>query len=172
MSISPDTSVDLVPRPVTPGPEMADLRRFFPDVTWSGTIHPGGMGPGTPEMTAAGQGRHAVIQDGRWIVGDYEQDQFLLDGSFVLTWQLHLVTGWAPETGDYRATIADNYGHAAVYCGSIEGDRLTLTTIGDEPVRLRLVWDLTAPDVIVWRNEMSADGAPWFLIEEYRMVPG
>jgi hypothetical protein len=31
-------------------------------------------------MTAEGRGRHEVIQDGRWIVGTYVQDQYLADG--------------------------------------------------------------------------------------------
>jgi hypothetical protein len=29
-------------------------------------------------------------------VGTYEQDQFLLDGTPMLTWQLHWVVGWGP----------------------------------------------------------------------------
>jgi hypothetical protein len=68
------------------------------------------MGPGTPAMTATGWGKHHHIQDGRWIVGTYEQDQYLADGTFVLKWQLHWVAGWDPAHGEYRATIADNYG--------------------------------------------------------------
>lgn len=48
----------------------------------------------------------------RWIVVDSERDQFLPDGTFVLTWQLHWVSGWAPEHGEYRAVMTDNYGHA------------------------------------------------------------
>jgi hypothetical protein len=28
-------------------------------------------------MTAVGWGKHQTIQDGRWIVGTYQQDQFL-----------------------------------------------------------------------------------------------
>ena len=37
-----------------------------------------------------------MIQDGRWVVGTYRQDQFLLDGTHVVTWQLHWVAGWIP----------------------------------------------------------------------------
>ena len=59
---------------------MAALARFHRDMSWSGTIEAGGMGPGTPAMTARGSGTHTVIQDGLWIVGDYRQDQFLTDG--------------------------------------------------------------------------------------------
>jgi hypothetical protein len=160
-----------VPRPIEPGPEMAALQRFHTDVTWTGTIAEDGMGPGTPAMTATGRGRHELIQDGRWIVGTYEQDQFLPDSTFVLKWQLHWVAGWDPTSREYRATIADNYGHADVMRGWIDGDRLTFETIGAPPVRLRLVWDLSDPENLLWRNEMSVGGAPWTLVEEYRCVP-
>jgi hypothetical protein len=39
------------PLPITPGPEMAALRRFHRDTTWTGTTQAGGMGPGTPLPT-------------------------------------------------------------------------------------------------------------------------
>ena len=160
-----------VPMPITPGAEMVALARFHRDTTWTGTIEAGGMRPGTPEMTATGSGTHQLIQDGRWIVGDYRQDQFLLDGTFVLTWQLHWVAGWDPGSREYRATIADTYGHADVMRGWIDGDRLVFETIGEPPVRLRLVWDAIDPACMTWRNEMSAGGAPWSLVEEYRLTP-
>jgi len=163
--------IDAVPKPCTIGPEMEALARFHRDVTWTGMIEEGGMGPGTPAMSAAGHGTHERIQDGRWIVGTYEQDQHLLDGTFVLRWQLHWVAGWDPANGEYRATVADNYGHADVLRGWIEGDRLTFESVGDPPVRLRLVWDLLDAGHMTWRNEMSVGGAPWSLVEEYDCVP-
>jgi hypothetical protein len=61
-------------RPVSAGPEMDALGRFYQDVTWKGVIHEGGMGPGTPAMTGIGHSTRHVIQDGRWIVVDSEQD--------------------------------------------------------------------------------------------------
>ena len=165
------TDAGAVPKPTTSGAEMTALGRFMRDVTWSGTIVEGGMGPETPAMTAVGRGQHASIQDGRWIVGTYEQDQRLLDGTFVLTWQLHWVAGWDPTAGEYRATLADNYGHADVMRGQIDGDRLTFTTFGDRPVHLRLTWDLTDPAAMTWRNEASMGDGAWSLIEEYRLTP-
>jgi hypothetical protein len=115
-----------VPQPAGVGPEMAALARFYRDVTWTGTIHEGGMGAGTPAMTGAGRGKAQAIQDGRWIVLDCEQDQFLPDGTFMLRWQLHWVSGWY---GEYRAVMTDNYGHAEVYRGRIEGDRLVFESL-------------------------------------------
>lgn len=160
-----------VPKPIGTGPEMTALGRFFRDVTWKGTIHQGGMGPGTPAMTGVGHSKVHAIQDGRWIVADSEQDQFLDDGTFVLTWQLHWVSGWAPEHGEYRAVMTDNYGHADVYRGHTEGDRLIFESLEGTGIRLRFTWDVSDPDVINWRNEMSPGDGSWFLIEEYPMVP-
>jgi hypothetical protein len=67
--------------------------------------------------------------------------------------------------------MTDNYGHAAVYRGRIEGDCLIFESLEDEGIRLRFTWDASDPDVITWRNEMKTGDGPWFLIEEYRMVP-
>jgi hypothetical protein len=95
----------------------------------------------------------------------------LLDGAFVLRWQLHWVVGWDPSNGEYRATIADNYGHADVMRGQIDGDRLVFESIGDQTVRLRLTWDASDPADITWRNEMAVGGSPWSLVEAYHMTP-
>jgi hypothetical protein len=158
-----------VPKPITPGHEMEELARFHVDTTWKGTISEGGMGPGTPAMVATGRGTHEPIQGGRWIVGTYEQEQRLLDGTFVMTWELHWVAGWDPIHQEYRATVADCYGHAEVMRGTIRGDVLTFESIGEPPARLRLVWDFSDPERPTWKNEMSAGGAPWVLIEEYEL---
>ena len=112
-----------------------------------------------------------AIQDGRWIVLDCEQEQFLADGTFVLKWELHWVSGWVPEHGEYRAVMTDNYGHAAVSRGRSDGDCLVFESLEDAGVTLRLTWDASEPDVITWRNEMTTGDGTWFLIEEYRMVP-
>ena len=150
--MSASTDVANVPKPVAAGPEMTALARFYRDVTWTGTIHEGGMGPGTPAMTGAGRSKTRVIQDGRWIVMDCEQDQFLADGTFVLKWQLHWVSGWAPEQGEYRAVMTDNYGHADVYRGHLEGDRLIFESMEKTGIRLRFTWDASDPDVITGRH--------------------
>ena len=88
-----------VPKPIGVDPEMAALRRFLPEVvTWEGTLHEGGMGPGTPAMRGIGRGTAKVIQDGHWIAGDDEQDQPLADGTFVLTWQFTGCRAGLPST--------------------------------------------------------------------------
>ncbi len=166
-----DPGVAAVPPPAVPGPEIDHLARFFPDVTWTGQIEAGGMGPGTPAMTAVGRGVHHRIHGGLWIVGDYEQDQFLADGSYVLTWKLHWVTGWDTQAGEYRAVLTDNNGQADIMRGRIDGDVLTYENFGDGPVRLRLRWNRSAGPGLRFTNEMSVGGGPWTLVETYTMAP-
>ena len=36
--MSAGADLDSIPKPITPGPEMAALARFHTDVTWTGTI--------------------------------------------------------------------------------------------------------------------------------------
>ncbi|HEU4917766.1 MAG TPA: DUF1579 family protein [Acidimicrobiia bacterium] len=162
---------DTIPRPIIPGAEMEELRRFHRDGTWNGRIHPGGMGPGTPAQLARGVARHHWIQDGRWVVGDYEQDQMLEDGTFVLNWQLHWVCGWNPRAGEYMATIADNYGSVALLRGRIVGDQMVFESTGEQPPFLKFTWELSSRGSILWRNEMSLDGSAWMLVEDYEIEP-
>jgi hypothetical protein len=160
-----------LPQPRKAGAEMVALVRFYFDTAWTGTIEPGGMGPGSPAMTATGHGVHRRIQDGLWIVGDYQQDQFLPDGTFMLRWKLHWVTGWDAEACEYRATMNDNYGHAEVMRGYIDGDRLVYESMGEPLVRLRVTWDLSDRGAPTWTNEASTAHGDWHLVERYRMDP-
>ena len=163
--------IGTIPRPVVAGKETEGLRRFHRDVTWEGRIEEGGMGPGTPAQVARGKAIHHWIQDGRWVVGDFEQDQFLDDGTFVLKWELHWVCGWDPASREYRATIADCYGHSEIMRGRVEGDFMVFESMRDVPPVLKMTWDASSPDLLSWRNEMSLDGKHWQLIEQYQMLP-
>jgi len=166
-----ESGIATIPRPVSAGEETQALRRFHRDVTWTGGIEEGGMGPETPAQTAKGRATHHWIQDGRWVVGEFEQDQFLEDGTFVLKWELHWVCGWDPANSEYRATVADCYGHTEIMRGWIDGDLMTFESMRDGMPKLKMTWDASAPEFILWRNEMTFDGVDWQLIEEYRMLP-
>lgn len=166
-----DNALAVIPRPISVGPEHDALRRFHRDGTWEGSIQPGGMGPGTPAQMAYGSARHEWIQGGRWVVGEYAQDQFLEDGSFLLRWELHWVCGWNPLANEYQATTADNYGRVAVLSGRIEGDVMVFESMGDTVPRIRLTWDVSEEGVVLWKNEMTVDGRVWALIEDYRIFP-
>jgi hypothetical protein len=129
------------------------------------------MGPGSPEMSGTGRAVYRLVQDGLWYDCQFEQEQRLVDGTYVLTWRLHWVTGWDGRAGEYRGASADNQGpNLGLYRGRIEGDRLVYDSLLEERPRIRFTWVLTDPDRCTWRNEYNIDGATWTLIEEYRMV--
>ena len=160
-----------LPHSAVAGPEMAALAPFYRNWTWTGTIQANGMGPGSPEMSGIGRAMCRLAQDGLWYVCDFEQDQRLADGTFVLKWQLHWVTGWDGAAREYRASSADNNGpNFAIYRGQIDGDRLVYESFQATLPRIRLTWILTDSDLATWRNEYTLDGETWNLIEEYQMV--
>lgn len=161
------------PRSAEAGPEMTALAPFYRDWTWTGTIEAGGMGPGSPEMSGVGHATCGLAQDGLWYVCDFEQEQRLRDGTHVLTWRLHWVTGWDGRAGEYRASSADNQGpNLGLYRGRLEGDRLVYESLQEGLPRIRLTWILADPDHCAWRNEYTLDGSSWTLVEEYAMVAG
>lgn len=151
------------------------MRRFHQDSTWTGVIKAGGMGPGSPEMLAKGKGTFRWIMDGLWVVGDFEQDQFVGD-ELAMTWKAHYLAGWDHSVGEYRAYVVDSNGRGSVFKGEIAGDTFTISAleevnVGGQSFRLRMVWDMHDPERILWFNEGSVDDGPWFLIEEYVAKP-
>ena len=154
------------PVPLRAGPEMAALKPFHSNCVWTGTVQAGGMGPGSPRMTANGKATFTPIMDGAWLVGDFEQAQFV-DDKMVITWKAHYVVGWHPQEQVYKVTYVDNNGSATVMQGRLEDKRFIVETIGTPAIQLRLTWTLLKPGQVQWRNECSVNGSPWFLVEEY-----
>ena len=114
-----------LPHSAVTGPEMNAPRSVLPGLEMDRVIEAGGMGPGSPEMRGTGRAVCRLIQDGLWFDCDFEQDQVVADGTFVLTWRLHWVTGWDRAAVEYRASSADNNGpNLAIYRGRIDRDRL------------------------------------------------
>jgi hypothetical protein len=163
------TTVPL-PTSKSAGPEMEALAPFYRDWRWTGTIQAGGMGAGSPEMSGVGRAVCRRIQDGLWFDCDLEQEQRLTDGTYVLTWRLHWITGWDATAGEYRASSADNNGPTLdIYRGRLDGNTLVYESLKDGLPRIRLSWILTDPSHCIWRNEYTLDGRTWGLIEEYHM---
>lgn len=159
------------PMPMRPGPEIAALKRFHRNVTWTGRVQAAGN---VPEMTAQGRGTFRWDVNGLWVIGDFAQDQYH-EGRKVTEWSAHYVAGWDTSRRCYVAFAADSNGRSVPFTGQIEGDRFIITSdgasIGGAPVRLRMIWDARDPAVMTWRNEMSIAGGAWVLIEEYDMKP-
>jgi hypothetical protein len=121
-------------------------------------------------MDAVGRAVYRPIMDGGWLVGDFEQDQFV-EGVRVITWKAHFVIGWDPRASEYRATYADNNGSSALLRGRIEGPRFMIEIVGDSAVRNRMQWELLDAERVKWRNHCSIGGGPWVLVEEYICTP-
>ena len=158
------------PRRVEPGPETRALSKFLWDGTWTGTVVAGGMGPGSPEMEGKGRAVCTWILDNLWLSCHFEQDQFV-NGKKILTWKAEWIIGWDVTAREYRAVGVDNNGVAFIFHGTVNGDRLVMESLGDLPVMLRFTWEKKNPETMNWKNEMSAGGNPWSLIEEYDMRP-
>jgi hypothetical protein len=159
-----------LPHAALPGPKMRALEPFYRNWRWTGTIEAGGMGPGSPLMHGTGHATCRLIQDGLWYACDFQQDQHLADGTFVLAWRLHWVTGWDAAACEYRAASADNNGPTlAIYRGVLNGNALVYEPLGDALPRIRLTWLLDDDTHARWRNEITLDGSTWSLIEEYAM---
>jgi hypothetical protein len=160
-----------LPRSARAGSEMKALAPFYRNWHWSGAIEAGGMGPGSPAMTGIGSAHCRLIEDGLWYDCDFEQEQRLLDGTFVLRWQLKWVAGWDSRAREYRACSADNQGpNLGLYRGSLVGDRLVYESVDEGLPRIRLTWILDDATHCRWRNELTIDGTTWGLIEEYAMI--
>lgn len=110
------------------------------------------------------------IQGGLWYDCDFEQEQRLTDGTFVLRWQLHWVTGWDARAGEYRASSTDNNGpNLSIFRGRLDGNQLIYELLTGDLPRIRLTWILDDATHARWRNEYTLDGSSWILVEDYRM---
>lgn len=158
------------PPTLRPGPEMEALQKFHFDCKWTGTVRAGGMGPNSPEMAVVGQGLFHPIMNGRWLVGDFEQDQ-MVNGEVVITWQAHYIAGWNPQEQVYKIALVDSNGVVGTMVGRIEGNRFIAETNSEAPVKLQMVWELLVGGNIVWTNRCAAGNDAWFLIEEYVCTP-
>jgi hypothetical protein len=166
----PGTAAEWTPPDIRPGPEMEALSRFLWNGTWTGTVEPGGMGPGSPAMDARGRATCEPALHGLWLDCHFEQDQFV-DGRPVLNWQARWIMGWDRDANEYRAVGADTNGRAFIFHGEIDGSRLVMESLGESPVRLRFTWEVVDERTVGWKNELSFGGGPWQLIETYALTP-
>jgi hypothetical protein len=107
--------------------------------------------------------------DGLWISCCFIQDQYV-KGKKILTWNALFIAGWDVRAWEYRGVGVDTNGSAFLFHGVIRGDQLIMEST-DSPVRLRFTWDASDPLAMTWKNEMSVEGGPWRLIEEYTLYP-
>ncbi len=83
--------------------------RFLSNGSWTGTVEPGGIGPGSPAMDAQGRATSEWILDGLWLDCRSEQDPYA-EGRKVLTWQARRIIGWDRAANECRPVWADTSG--------------------------------------------------------------
>lgn len=113
-------------------------------------------------MTPKGRGTFRWSPDGLWVIGEFAQDQ-CYQGRKVTSWSAHYAVGYDYSRQANVAFACGSNGRAVPFTGRVEGDTFTIpsdgATIGGAPVALRIIWELSNPQLLRWRNERRAMGA-------------
>lgn len=147
---------------------------FGIEATWAGTMRPGALGPGSPELPTTGTLSGRGIADGFWYLCDIKSTAGA--GEQALTWKGHFVAGWDASTEAFRAVLVDNLGMLVTLTGELGQDSFVATSVEALPLmgqmtRARFTWDFTDPHAIAFTNEHQIDGGPWQLWEEELITP-
>ena len=123
---------------------------------WEGeeTMHPSQWDP--EGGIAVGRRTSRLALNGFALISDYEQER---DG--VITYTGHGVWSFDPSEDLYALHWFDCMGSPPeVFLGRFEGDVLTVAH-GGPGMHARLTYDLTDPQHLLTKMEMSQDGATW-----------
>jgi len=158
-----------------PGPETAAIAHLATNVTWTGKVPAGGMGPGTPEMATKGAAKCKWTNGKLWITCDVTDTMTAGKNKATLTGTMNL--GWDFMAKAYRSTWVDSMGASLYMQGKLDGTKLVLESLGSyammgQPFAFRITWDWTdakAPK-LTQEVKMGAKGA-WTLAEE-NMIKG
>jgi len=139
-----------------PKPSAGHLKLQTLAGTWEGeeTMHPSQWDP--QGGTAVGRTRGRVALDGFALLIDYEQER-----GGAVTFTGHGVMTFDPKSGLYTLHWFDCMGTAPeAFSGRFDGDRLTVAH-GGPGMHARLTYDLSKPNRMTTKMEMSKDGAVW-----------
>ena len=144
-------------------PKLTDGHRMLERLvgTWEGeeTMHPSQWDPAGG--AAAGRTRSVLGLGGFAVVSDYEQER-----GGTITFTGHGVYTYDPKQDAYCLHWFDCMGSPPeVFVGGFDGDVLTLSH-GGPGMHVRLTSDLSSPDTLRSRMEMSQDGASWKVLFE------
>ncbi len=139
-------------------PQLSPGHKRFQELAgkWEGkeTMYPSHWDPNGG--TCKGRNMNTVALGGFALVSDYEQQR---DG--VVTFRGHGVYTYDPQTGLYSLYWVDSIGsHPELFTGNFEGKVLTLGH-DRQPMQVRLVYDLSKPNLMASSMEMSQDGEKW-----------
>ena len=139
-------------------PQLSPGHKRFEELagTWEGkeTMYPSHWDP--KGGTAKGRTTSRVAVGGFALVSDYLQER---DG--VITFQGHGVYSFDPRNELYTLYWVDSIGSPPeVFTGAFEGKVLTVGH-GGKGMQVRLIYDLSQPQVMASSMEMSQDGVEW-----------
>jgi hypothetical protein len=146
-----------------PKPTPGHLRLEALAGHWEGeeTMHPSQWDP--KGGTAAGRTTSRVALSGFVVITDYEQER---DG--IITFAGHGVWSFDPGEDLYVLHWFDCLGSPAErFLGRFDGEVLTVAH-GGPPMHARLTYDLTDPQLLVSKMEMSQDGVAWITLFDGR----
>lgn len=147
-----------MPKPTTGHTKLEKLAGH-----WEGeeTMHPSQWDP--KGGTALGRNKNRLALNGFALINDYEQER---DGR--ITFAGHGVMSFEPKSELYILHWFDCMGSPPeVFSGRFDGDRLTVAH-GGPGMHARLTYDLTDPEQMMSRMEMSRDGTKWNTLFEGR----
>lgn len=142
-----------------PSPEQQALAIMIGNWIGDEHIHPGPLDPvGGP---AVGRTRNQTALDGFVIIQDYEQER-----NGAINFRGHGVFRWDGAEGSYMLHWFDSMGFPpATYRGALNDKVLTMAAPQGEG-KVRATWDFSTPGRIHYRQEVSPDGAKWFVFME------
>jgi len=146
-----------------PKPTPGHLRLEALAGHWEGeeTMHPSQWDP--EGGIAAGRTRSRFALNGFALISDYEQER---DG--VITFTGHGVWSFEPREDLYALHWFDCMGSPPeVFQGHFDGDVLTMAH-GGPGQHVRMTHDLTDPQQLLWKMEMSQDGETWSTLVDGR----
>jgi hypothetical protein len=142
-----------------PSPEQQALEIMTGDWLGDEHIQPGPFDPvGGP---AIGRTRNRMALDGFAIIQDYEQER-----NGATNFRGHGVFRWDAAESCYMLHWFDSMGFPpSTYRGTLINKVLTLMAPKGEG-KVRATWDFSTPGRIQYKQEVSPDGAKWFVFME------
>jgi hypothetical protein len=144
-----------------PGPDQEALKPFVHNITSTGNVVAGGMGPGSPEMPTKGKATCKWINNNMWAACDI--DETMGTGAKAMKWSGHWVFGWDNLAKAYRGMMTDNFGMMERMKGSLDGTKMTWESMDEMkvpnmPSKSRITMDAADPKNIKFTEEVFMGG--------------
>jgi hypothetical protein len=144
-----------------PGPNQDALKPYVHNVTSTGTMVAGAMGPGSPETPTKGKATCKWTTGNMWAVCDIEDTTGT--GKQAMKWMGHWVFGWDNVAKAYRGVMVDNFGMAMRMKGTLDGTKMTWESMDElkvpgMPSKMRITEDAADAKNIKFTEEAFADG--------------